>query len=1032
MGAAIVNLGARRVKMVAIQLRRAGRERRLKMRSETTGLSIARELMRFSKNSRQLRRLYKDTKCAIEEVIKGGYFSKEQVCHLQETEEQETTISRAVAGRATIVVLGRSCTAKAAVVNELFGSSVLPSGITHGPEEMWRTVRFTYGQQTEISLTVPDSAYDLMEDLAAYDQGWQTIPRADLTIDGCDDPTKRSAVLEVKMKNALLREEVTLVVSPSEDSVAQTLARATEGQPLPSIIIYAVQDESLSAKEEQELRELKSTLGSACNVLFVGPSTGLSTCMCDLTESEQHARRQNSAHALSELFRQLQALGFVLDRVHSEGPCSMLVDSVDAMRQSCSSQSQQGNGGRKGRAQANNNANNVVLFVRRVLQWLVVDGANALNELQSTVLNMFILSAFEFIRDRSITPMRIEYAREKEAELFKKLLEVANNKQEEIRLLIARTIEDLRGDILYRCAAFEFLTVSREELEEASTHTRQKCAAQIQDLVLSVLSSAVADKLIGSVTLLRESFVGTLERCLTTLEGANSQGGGHPNEDTTNSLQASHALRQILNAAYQLEVTVRTSSSILWVFLEKMRQFIQVLPGRGSPCIDTEWKQRVAYDLLESLSESRLAKCICAQFRDKLKNSHERFVVAMTKLKADHDGRIDMIKNEKDKIRNVLAPCIARYSLEAVSLRDSILYGMPWLGRELGRGQYGVVFSCDSWGMRGPAAVKSVVPPDDKHWNDLAMEFFYTRSLPSHERLVPLRGSVIDYNYALNTPAVLLVMDRLTQDLHTALHNELPFLTRMQIAQDVVQGIRFLHSQGLMHRDIKLKNVLLDNKNRAKITDLGFCKPNAMISGSIVGTPIHMAPELFSQKYDKRVDTYAFGVLFWYLCAGSTQLPATFADCPDKDSLWTNVRKGARPERLPVFSDACWELMSQCWHHEPDQRPHLGDVEERIIAIMTAYKNDVEKRRESMEAVWSVEQGVDAARSQHGNSRHHHHHYHHQSPYNNHAPVVDDVPLVKTSASRRKQRRPHSPTAIDTPEPANDQNAETKWTPLVR
>lgn len=84
----------------------------------------------------------------------------------------------------------------------------------------------------------------------------------------------------------------------------------------------------------------------------------------------------------------------------------------------------------------------------------------------------------------------------------------------------------------------------------------------------------------------------------------------------------------------------------------------------------------------------------------------------------------------------------------------------------------------------------------------------------------------------------------------------------------------------------------LDKNNRAKLTDLGFCKPEAMMSGSIVGTPIHMAPELFTGHYDNSVDVYAFGILFWYICAGHVRLPLIFEQCQSKDQLWNCVKKG--------------------------------------------------------------------------------------------------------------------------------------------
>ncbi|KAJ9586031.1 hypothetical protein L9F63_020328 [Diploptera punctata] len=263
---------------------------------------------------------------------------------------------------------------------------------------------------------------------------------------------------------------------------------------------------------------------------------------------------------------------------------------------------------------------------------------------------------------------------------------------------------------------------------------------------------------------------------------------------------------------------------------------------------------------------------------------------------------------------------------------------MPVQGKEIGRGQYGVVFACESWRGPGPCAVKSVVPPDEKHWNDLAMEFYYTRTIPEHQHIVKLRGSVVDHTYGGGcTPAVLLIMNRLSRDLYCGIRSGLKLLVRLQIAIDVVEGIRYLHSQGLVHRDIKLKNVLLDYDNRAKLTDLGFCIPEAMMSGSIVGTPVHMAPELLSGHYDSSVDVYAFGILFWYICAGNVRLPFKFEKYQNKEQLWVGVQKGTRPERLKCFDDQCWTLMERCWSADPSERPLLGYVLPQLMSIIARY-----------------------------------------------------------------------------------------------
>ncbi|RVE43310.1 hypothetical protein evm_012042 [Chilo suppressalis] len=459
--------------------------------------------------------------------------------------------------------------------------------------------------------------------------------------------------------------------------------------------------------------------------------------------------------------------------------------------------------------------------------------------------------------------------------------------------------------------------------------------------VLSKLSRKISLKLIKFVDCLKDTYFGTLQRCLETLESSCRQElGGRP---------ASEAMRQLLSVARQVDLQPCASFSLLRSLLDSLRRLLYRLrigggDGQSACCgLSPAWRRHVALHTANTLSPQRLAKLISMQILERLSMAHERYQSALTSLETVLANRLHHTEDIKLAIRKKYAPSFARLCLESTSICDLLMYGPPELGREIGRGQYGVVYSVrGGWAGRSPAAVKSVLPADERHYHELAMEFFYTRSIPPHPRIVRLYGSVVQRHGAGGAgPGVLLVSERKVRDLHAAVRAGLGFAARMRISCDIVEGIRYLHSFGLVHRDIKMKNVLLDENDRASLSDLGFCAAEALMSGSVVGTPVHMAPELLAGEYDASVDVYAFGILFWYVCAGNIKLPSAFEIFQNKEQLWSKVKRGLRPERLPHFSDECWEVMESCWASEPSQRAHLGDIQPKLEKILEkALRND--------------------------------------------------------------------------------------------
>ncbi|XP_032691585.1 dual serine/threonine and tyrosine protein kinase-like isoform X3 [Odontomachus brunneus] len=886
------------------------------------------EFKKYYRNKNQLQHVLEETQRALEAINLENFFPGENIIKELLPPLTLNKVTYILDNFPAIIVLGQDNKAKASLVNNLFSTDILP--LSNGS---WRWVKLTYGHTNHVSLTL-SLEYEVIEKLQANEKPWNTLPVEDLTMSGSED-VNCPTILDVKLDQAILKDDVHIFIVPNSGAI-KVLAKGSL-RILP-IFLYALGEQPLTEENMEELKELKETY-PYYPVLFISSLTDISFDSfidAELTESEQHSL-QNQRLVSNDLSEPKSDNSISIDKMNSLGLTWLnqltnlgflgMEESVEVHKLTWLVGDQYVNSSHL--VDSCNKMDDILSFTRNCLQNYLFSASSWLNEIHTISLRKFILSAFDMARKIQITPRRIQYAQQKENELYANLMKVVNEQQEALSGLIQFNIEDMKNEILISIndISQHQTTVGDNERVEWTTTVRV-ATSEVQQYVLGRLGKKVAKELVDSINCLRETFVGTLERCLISLEKTY--------EHDNNSL-ASDALKQILSTAYNIELH-NSSPSLVHSFLERLRQLFKTLPlpWAPTPTLDVAWRRKVTIDVLNSLSAARLARTISMQFKEKLKSSHDIFQNAMESLENYYSGNLERTEEQRIAIRKYHAPKLAKLALESMSMMDTVRFGIPQCGKEIGRGQYGVVYSCDGWGgAPGPCAIKSVVPPDERHWNDLAMEVYYTRSIPDHKRIVKLRGSIIDLSYGggFGSGAVLLITDRLSRDLYCGLRTGLSWLERIQVAIDVLEAIRYLHSQGLVHRDIKLKNVLLDTENRAKLTDLGFCITEAMMSGSIVGTPIHMAPELLSGHYDSSVDVYAFGILFWYICAGNVRLPYAFEQFHNKEQLWINVRKGIRPEKLSRFDEECWTLMEQCWSGEPSKRPLLGAIQPVLESI---------------------------------------------------------------------------------------------------
>nr|XP_025884468.1 serine/threonine-protein kinase STY13-like [Solanum lycopersicum] len=168
---------------------------------------------------------------------------------------------------------------------------------------------------------------------------------------------------------------------------------------------------------------------------------------------------------------------------------------------------------------------------------------------------------------------------------------------------------------------------------------------------------------------------------------------------------------------------------------------------------------------------------------------------------------------------------------------------------------------------------------------------------------------------------------------HTILKKKLPLDTTIQVALDVAKGLNYIHSNKIVHRDVKTKNLLVDKNGRVKIIDFGISSKfySPMMVGTS-GTMGYMAPEVLSgSSYDHKCDVYSFAICLWEMYACLFPYPQHISH----SKISHQIYKYRRPEILKSCPTALSDIMKKCWDVNPQNRPEMKEVMQMLLAIKT-------------------------------------------------------------------------------------------------
>jgi len=186
----------------------------------------------------------------------------------------------------------------------------------------------------------------------------------------------------------------------------------------------------------------------------------------------------------------------------------------------------------------------------------------------------------------------------------------------------------------------------------------------------------------------------------------------------------------------------------------------------------------------------------------------------------------------------------------------------------------------------------------DKEFEELMMQEIQTLEMLDHPHIVRVH-EILEDDKNIYMALELIEHGNLLEVLSQMQENGTPFNERdvANIIYQILLAINYIHTSGVVHRDLKLENIMIDIEESldgqtnviCKVTDFGFaCLLDPRRARSLsIGTPLYMAPDVLNKMYDNKADIWSLGVIAYILLTGKPPF-----DGKDDDELFKQIRYG--------------------------------------------------------------------------------------------------------------------------------------------